>query len=84
LRLYLLLPAVADHLINIEVVGKVALAGTGWRLIGGGKCLGDDPGPWMPTRRAWQVVVEVIPAHLYLDGENGQPGKSVDFAPLHP
>jgi hypothetical protein len=84
LRLYLLLPAVADHLVNIEATSEVALAGDGWRLTGGGICLGEDAGPWMSTRQPWQMVVEVIPIRLYLDGENGQPGKSIDFAPLHP
>lgn len=84
LRLYLLLPATADHLINIEAVGEVALAGVGWRLTGAGKCLDEEPGLWTPTRQPWQIVIEVIPNRLYLEGEKGKPGKSIDFALLHP
>ena len=84
LRLYLLLSTESDHLLNIEATGEVALAGDGWRLTGEGRCLGDNPGPWMLTRQPWQIVVEVIPARLYLDGDNGQARKSIDFASLRP
>ena len=84
LRLYLLLPAQSDHLLNIETTGEVALAASNWRLTGEGKSLGEESGPWTPVRQPWQVVVEVIPIRLYLDGGNGQSGKSIDFASLHP
>ncbi len=84
LRLYLLLPAAADHLINIEATGQVALAGEGWRLSGVATCLNAEASPWTLTHQPWQVVVQVIPDHLHFDGEAGQPSRSVDFAPLHP
>jgi hypothetical protein len=84
LRLYLLLPSTADHLLNIEATGEVALAGDGWRLSGRARCLEGEAGPWLLTRQPWQTVVEVIPISLHEDEAKGQPSRSLDFAPLHP
>ena len=84
LRLYLLIAAATDHVLNIETTGEVALAGDSWHLVGKGICLVETSGPWLLTRQPWQVVVEVIPARLYLAGEHGQLMQSIDFVPLHP
>lgn len=88
LRLYLLLPAATDHLINLEHGCEVALAGEGWRMTGTGSVLGEGAGPWALACQPWQIIVEVVPVALHID--NGSvaagralPSNSVDFAPLH-
>lgn len=84
LRLYLLLPLSADHLINIEATGEVAMAGNGWRLSGKARALEGEAGPWLLKCQPWQTVVEVVPIALHEDEANGQPSRTLDFAPLHP
>ena len=83
LRLYFLVSAAADHIINLESTNDVALAGEGWRLVGTGKCLTDTATDWLLTRHPWQVVIEIIPTTFYLAGEQEQT-QSIDFIPLHP
>jgi hypothetical protein len=85
----LLISAAADHILNIETTSEVALAGDGWRVVGTGKCLVGDAGPWTLTRQPWQVVIEVIPVTLYFTGEHGagdygQSMRSIDITPLSP
>ena len=82
LRLYLLISAAANHVINLEVSNEVALAGDGWRLVGTGRCLTDATTAWQPIPQPWQVVIEVIPMTLYLEDEQAQL-QSIDFTPLH-
>ena len=74
LRLYLLLSTESDHLLNIETTGEVARASDGWRLTGEGRCLGDDPGPWVLTRQPWQIVVEVIQHRFQVAQAGGHVG----------
>jgi hypothetical protein len=68
LRLYLLVPTAADHLLNLETCAQVVVMADNWRLEGKAERLATLPGLALTGRpeAPWSVVVEVRPERLHM------------------
>ncbi len=68
LRLYLLVPTAADHLLNLETCAQVVVMADHWRLEGKAERRATLPGLALMSRpeAPWSVVVEVRPERLHM------------------
>jgi hypothetical protein len=76
LRLYMLLPAISDHLLNLENQTEVVVTTTDWQLRGIALVLGSaDYPPDMSLHRKpeaqWSRLIEIRPTQLHIRRRNG-------------
>lgn len=76
LTLYLLVPAVSDQLVNLELEPSVVVSTVGWQLNGNGRIVPiDEAPPALEMLRSPQaagcVLVEIRPIRLQINRRNG-------------
>lgn len=71
LRLYLLIPAMSDHLLNLEQDPIVTITSDLWRLNGLARLRG-TPCPFTDVEARWHRVVEIRPSLFEFLSEDGQ------------
>lgn len=87
MRLYLLVPATSDDLLNLESQPEVVVTTPAWQLRGIGRVLaGADYPPGLALCRKpeaqWSRLVEIRPVRLHIRGDSGWGfSETIDVAP---